>query len=99
DNTATNDSTVSIIDVLSNDTDADANILIITNLSIPTHGTAVIENGKVKYTPESGYVGTATFTYTPNDGYIDGNVTTVTVAITITPSTYDNANYDEDSYE
>ena len=84
--------------MLANDTDADSNNLTITNLSsiTPDHGAVVIENNKVKYTPESGYVGEVTFTYTPNDGNVDGNVTTVTIniAASCATNTYDDASYD-----
>ena len=53
-----------LIDVLLNDTDVDGDTLTIKSLmSLPSHGTVTIEDGKVRYVPESGYTGTDSFTY------------------------------------
>jgi hypothetical protein len=52
------DSTV-LIDVLANDTGFDQ----IGPVGSPKHGTAVIENGKIRYTPDPNWYGIDTFTY------------------------------------
>ena len=78
----TNEDTAITIDVLSNDSDDDGDLLTITNLSTPSNGTVSIVDGKVIYTPNANYNGTDTFTYTPNDGIADGSAVTVTVNIT-----------------
>ena len=57
-----------ILDVLKNDTDVDGDTLTITNISTPNSGSAVVENGKIKYTPVADFNGTVTFTYTISDG-------------------------------
>src|SRR6185503_10325872 len=59
------------IPVLANDTDADGQSLTVANLTQPATGTgSVVLNGDgtVTYTPASGFVGTATFTYQASDG-------------------------------
>ena len=50
-----------LIDVLANDTGTG---LTLTAAATPAHGTAVIEAGKIRYTPTAGYVGADGFTYT-----------------------------------
>ena len=69
------------IDVLSNDSDADGDSLTIQAVSTPSHGNASIENGKVEYTPASGFSGTDSFTYTINDG--NGATASATVTVTV----------------
>ena len=69
------------IDVLSNDSDADGDNLTIQAVSTPSHGNASIENGKVEYTPASGFSGTDSFTYTINDG--NGATASATVTVTV----------------
>ncbi len=72
-----------LIDVLANDDDPEGSPLTLSNVSIPAHGTAVVENAKVRYTPEAGYNGPDSFTYTVCDA---GNVcATTTVLVTVTP--------------
>lgn len=79
-----------LVDVLDNDTDPNtADVLSIVPGSVTTprdaggtaRGTAVIENGEVRYTPPTGWAGTVTFTYDVTDGDVTatGSVT-VTVA-------------------
>ncbi|GLY08035.1 Ig-like domain-containing protein [Actinoplanes sp. NBRC 101535] len=68
------------IDVLANDTDANGDTLSISAVGTPNHGTASISNGKILYTPPSGYSGAATFTYTITDGT---NTATGTVTVNI----------------
>ena len=86
---ATNDSATTMqntpvtVDVLANDTDADGDSLTITNVTTPAHGTAVVDNGKVDYTPTGSYSGTDSFKYTVSDG--NGGADTGTVNVTVTP--------------
>ena len=70
------------VDVLANDTDVDGDTLSITSVTSPAHGTAAINNGKVSYTPTSGYTGADTFDYTVSDG--NGGTDTGTVNVTVT---------------
>ncbi|MEM8629764.1 MAG: Ig-like domain-containing protein [Pseudomonadota bacterium] len=90
DDTATTDQDLAVlIDVLSNDSDADGDAFAITSVSAPTNGTAVVNDGgtpsdptddRVLYTPASGFFGADEFTYTitGNDGS-----DTATVAVTV----------------
>ena len=52
-------------------------------VTTPAHGTAVIAEGGILYTPTANYNGTDTFGYTITDR--DGKTDTATVSITITP--------------
>jgi len=67
------------IDVLANDTGTG---IFIHDLNDPAHGTAVIEDGKVVYTPDAGYAGTDVFWYAIKDmaGNPYGTKITVTVS-------------------
>jgi ELWxxDGT repeat protein len=90
--TSSNDAAVTI-DVLANDTDSDgaldaATIIITAN---PVHGSAVVNAGKVLYTPSTGFSGTDSFAYAVNDNQgvtsAPGTVTvTVTAAVAPPPS-------------
>ena len=56
--------------MLVNDTDVDivyGDSLTITDVSTPTHGTAVINNNKIDYTPQQYNNKPVTFTYTITD--------------------------------
>ena len=70
------------IDVLANDGDPDGDPLTITIATPPSNGTAVVENGKVVYTPNPGFSGADSFTYTVADG--KGGAATATVTVTVT---------------
>ena len=52
-----------LIDVLANDADIDGDALTLVIAAGPQHGTATIENGRVRYTPAANYNGADTFTY------------------------------------
>ncbi len=71
-----------IIDVLANDADPDGDALTITIATPPSNGTAVVESGKIVYTPSPGFVGTDSFTYIASDG--KGGAATATVTVTVT---------------
>jgi len=71
-----------MIDVLSNDSDADGDTLSLSAVGTPGHGTAVISGTKVLYTPAAGYSGSDSFSYTVSDG--KGGSTSATVTVTVT---------------
>ncbi|MCV7367111.1 tandem-95 repeat protein [Mycolicibacterium duvalii] len=83
DSTTTAEDTPTVIDVLANDTDPDGDTLTISTVGTPSHGTAVVADGKITYTPATDYHGDDTFTYTVSDGTATD---TATVAVTITPT-------------
>ena len=66
------------LDVLANDTGTGISI---NELNDPAHGTAVVSNGKVVYTPDAGYAGTEVFWYSIKDvsGAVYGTKITMTV--------------------
>ncbi len=78
--TATTDLGVTAtINVLANDTDPDNNPLTIQSVSKATSGTTSVFNNQVRYTPNTGFSGTDSFTYTITDG-----IFTSTAAVTVT---------------
>lgn len=85
--TATNDSATTasgsaiLIDVLANDGDPNGDALSISIDGPPQHGTAAVQEGKVLYTPTTGFSGTDSFTYIVSDGH--GNTDRGTVTITV----------------
>ncbi|GAB4147091.1 MAG: hypothetical protein OHK0017_08390 [Patescibacteria group bacterium] len=82
DSSITNEDTSVDINVLSNDSDADNDPLIVVSISTPSHGTATInQDGAIHYIPDSNYYGTDSFTYTVSDG--NGSTATATITITI----------------
>ncbi len=83
DGSTTTKNTAVTIDVLANDTDADGDTLSIAGVTSPAHGTAVVNTGKVVYTPANSYVGSDTFDYTVSDGH--GGSDTGTVTVTVNP--------------
>lgn len=72
-------------DILANDIDEEA--LSATNLTIatqPTHGSVVIETGKVKYIPDKDYVGSDSLTYQICDSFmLDQKCATAVLSITV----------------
>ena len=81
DSATTEYETAVTIDVLKNDTDADGDALTIKSTTNPSHGTAKIENGKVKYTPNDGFSGDDSFNYTISDG--NGGEASAKVNVTV----------------
>jgi hypothetical protein len=77
-----------LIDVLANDfDDGTPSPLAIQSVGTPTSGTAVIESGKIRYTPPVGFTGNATFDYTITDGDATDTATvTVSVQVSLAPS-------------
>ena len=84
--TATEDTALSNINVLGNDTDVDivTNGLVLSVSGTPTalHGTVTVNpDGTLRYTPDANYNGADTITYTVSDG--NGGIDTGAVAITV----------------
>jgi arylsulfatase A-like enzyme len=81
DNATTQPDQAVLIDVLANDIDDGLPApLSIQSITAPDHGSAVIESGKIRYTPPAGFTGTATFGYTATDGAAT-DPATVTVSV------------------
>ncbi|MFW1373239.1 tandem-95 repeat protein [Vibrio parahaemolyticus] len=81
DTVSTQEDTVVIIDVLTNDTDVDGDKLSIESASVPKEqGTVEVVNGKLVFTPAENFNGDAEITYTVTDGQLtDEAKVTVTV--------------------
>ncbi|HMN26742.1 MAG TPA: cadherin-like domain-containing protein [Caldilineaceae bacterium] len=85
DDTATTNQGVSVlIPVLVNDTDPDGDALTLTIDGLPRFGTATVENGQIRYTPNTNFVGTESFRYIVADG--KGGTARATVTVTVTPT-------------
>ncbi len=71
-----------VLDVLSNDTDADADdVLVIDSTTAASNGTVVNNGSVLTYTPNNGFVGTDMFTYTVTDGQDGTAQATVTITV------------------
>ena len=82
DSAVVNEDSSVTIDVLGNDTDAESDALTVDSLTQPSHGTAVLNAGKIDYTPAANYSGANSFSYVASDGQAtDG----ATVSVTVTP--------------
>ncbi len=81
DNATTSEDVAATIDVLANDSDVDGDNLLVSTVSSPTYGTAVIDNNQVIYTPETNWSGNDSFTYTIVDG--NGGSAQATVYVTV----------------
>lgn len=69
--------------LLTNDTDADGDILTIVSVQGAVNGTVALQGGNVVFTPAANYNGAASFTYTISDG--KGGTSTATVNLQVTP--------------
>ena len=87
------------IDVIgNNDTDPDGDDLTIASFTQGTQGGVVTKvNGKLVYTPATGFTGTDTFTYTISDGHGGTDTATVTVTVAGAANTAPNAVNDADT--
>ena len=75
-----------VINVLANDSDPNGFSLTVTAVTIPQHGTAVLNaDSTVTYAPTTGYTGNDSFTYTVSNGH--GRTATANVAITVAQAT------------
>ncbi|TMS67570.1 Ig-like domain-containing protein [Pseudoalteromonas sp. S1691] len=86
--TINEDAPETTIDVISNDTDADATDTLALTAVTADIGTASVENNEIKYTPALNNESTATLTYTLSDGTdeVQGNLTITIVAINDAPT-------------
>ena len=73
-----------VINVLANDDDADGDPLTVTFVSDPPNGTAVIDNNRVVYSPDFGFVGVDTCTYVIEDG--NGGTGNAVITVTVIPT-------------
>ena len=76
------------LDVLTNDTTSDGTLdaATITVVVQPVHGTAVVTNGQVSYTPSAGYTGVDAFQYSVRDNLgVVSNVATVSLSVQPAP--------------
>ncbi len=71
-----------IVDVMANDSDPDGDSLVITGLGSPTNGSAVIDNGRIRYQPYSNYHGPDSVTYVLSDGVNPQVVADLTIDVT-----------------
>jgi len=87
DNATTNEGTTITIDLVSNDSDIDGDMLTVTSVdNTSANGNMIVNNGNgtITYTPASGFSGNDNFSYTVSDG--NGNDDTATVMVTVTPA-------------
>ncbi|MDP3790169.1 MAG: FG-GAP-like repeat-containing protein [Candidatus Omnitrophota bacterium] len=81
----TNINTAADIDVLANDSDSDSdgNALSVSAASLaqPSHGSAVIVDNSIRYTPNNAYTGPDSFTYKATDGLLESNSATVSITV------------------
>ncbi|MFZ7132114.1 MAG: Ig-like domain-containing protein [Eubacteriales bacterium] len=85
--TATEDTSI-LIDVLANDMDADLTttddeVLTLISVTEGLYGSASIENGKIRYTPDENWFGSDTFIYTIEDR--EGLSSAAEVKVKVTP--------------
>ncbi|MBX3015935.1 MAG: cadherin-like domain-containing protein [Caldilineaceae bacterium] len=74
--------TMAVPGVLANDTDADSFALTAMLVSNPVNGTLIFNaNGGFSYLPNTGFVGTDSFTYQVSDGQATSNIATVTITV------------------
>lgn len=71
------------VDVLANDTDPDGDTLSLASVGTAAHGTASIDDGELRYTPDAGFSGEDSVDYVVSDGH--GLTDTATVHITVGP--------------
>ena len=71
--------------LLANDSDADGHALTVTSVQSPSNGSVTLSGGNVVFTPTTGFVGTASFTYTVSDGHGGSATATVSINVVNTP--------------
>lgn len=75
----------STLDVLGNDYDDDNDVLTLVSVGTASNGSLAIVNDQVEYTPNSGFLGTDTFSYTIRDELGDETTGNVTVEVIAAP--------------
>ena len=95
DEVTTNENTPTVINAISNDTDADGDTITVYSASA-TNGTVLIQSDEtLLYTPNADFFGSDTISYTITDGQGGSDSSTVSVTVTETPNTPPVANVDE----
>lgn len=69
------------INVLANDSDPEGDALTLVSVTAPGNGTAVISGERVRYTPNTGFSGSDTFSYTVRDSFGATSTANVTVNV------------------
>ena len=69
------------VNVLANDTDADGDALAVSTFTQGANGTVALVTGRLRYTPNSNFNGSDSFTYRASDGTSDSNAATVAVTL------------------
>ncbi|MFC2079240.1 Ig-like domain-containing protein, partial [Candidatus Bipolaricaulota bacterium] len=101
DEDTTSEDTPVTIEVLSNDSDPDGDVLSVDWVEQPENGSVVNDGGSVTYTPNPYFYGTDTFVYAATDG--NGGQAEATVTIIVAPvndppeAQDDSASTDEDT--
>ena len=72
-----------MVDVLGNDTDPDGDTLRVVDVTAPSHGSATVAAGGVRYAPSRDYHGSDAFTYTVADPR--GLTAAATATLTVWP--------------
>lgn len=72
--------TLTAASLLANDSDVEGSALTLTAVGNATHGTVALAAGTITFTPESNFVGDATFEYTVSDGALTSTAV-VTIAL------------------
>ncbi len=67
--------------LLQNDTDPDGDKLVVSSVSNPVNGTVSFTGGEVRFVPNEGFTGEASFDYTVSDG--GGHTATTSVSIMV----------------
>lgn len=84
DTASTNESTPLLLneaDLLSNDSDIDGDTLTVESVSESVNGTVELDDDIIVFSPNSGFIGDASFNYSINDGNEGIDTATVTVAV------------------
>src|SRR6185295_7935741 len=79
DHAATDKNIATLISVLSNDTDANQDVLSIAGVNKAQHGSVSISGSKLLYTPTHDFVGSDSFAYTVSDGHGKTDTAIVTI--------------------
>ena len=84
DTVTTSEDVPATVNVLANDLDVDGDMLSITTVTTPTHGSILINpDNSVTYVPDANYHGSDSFAYSISDGH--NEMDTATVFVTVTP--------------
>jgi hypothetical protein len=80
---STSENTSKAITLTASDLDGDTPYLTYSIVTQPTHGSLeqVGTTSEVTYTPDSGYIGSDSFTFKANDGHLDSNEATVDITV------------------